>query len=91
MPILFYNRTVAILSIPGYFWFQTSEKLWLGPIAELRANINASQTNLALGFGLGYQVSNAVDLKTWILLPAINQDNGTQFFGLGFGVQVRVE
>jgi hypothetical protein len=93
LPLLFYNHTFVVLSVPGYFWFQINEKLWLGPMSEIRfinPNVGASHTDLLLGFGLGYQVANAVDLKTWLLLPGINEDNGTQFWGVGFGVQFRI-
>jgi hypothetical protein len=91
LPILFYDQAISFLSVPGYFWFQTSERVWLGPIAELRLNLNRSRTDMLLGFGVGVQVADPVDLKSWILFPAVNQDDNFQFFGVGFGVQIRVE
>jgi uncharacterized protein (DUF1684 family) len=45
--------------------------------------------HLLLGFGLGYQVANAVDLKWMIIHPQV--DNGFfRQFGAGFGVQFRI-
>jgi hypothetical protein len=92
IPIVFYDSVFNGLTIPAYFWFQPSEKLWLGPMMSLRfidpgpGNHDAS---LLLGFGLGYQVHSAVDLKTMILFP--NVDNGfARGFGAGFGVQFRI-
>ncbi|MBX3204799.1 MAG: hypothetical protein KF764_07005 [Labilithrix sp.] len=92
IPILFYNPTVNGLSIPGYFWFQTSEKLWLGPMAQLRfigAGSGDHDAHLLLGFGLGYQVASTVDLKTMILFPTVDDDFVRQV-GAGFGVQFRL-
>jgi hypothetical protein len=94
MPIVFHRHSFFVFSIPGYFWFQVSDRLWLGPVAEMRfinPDVGASHNDLLLGFALGYQVANAVDLKTWMLFPAINQDQGGQYFGVGFGVQLRIE
>ncbi len=80
------------LSVPGYFWFQVSPKLWLGPMARLNfinyAGPGDHVANLLLGFGLGYQVASAVDLKTMILFPAV--DDGLHQLGAGFGVQFRI-
>jgi hypothetical protein len=80
------------VSVPAYFWFQVNEKLWLGPMAAVRfANRNDPRFNdndLLLGFGMGYQVARAVDLKWQFQAPAI--DNGLHYYGAGFGVQFRI-
>jgi hypothetical protein len=92
IPVILSDPTFHGFSIPGYFWFQTSEKLWLGPMASLRIidpGLGGHDTSLLLGFGLGYQVANAVDLKTMILFPAVNDDI-VRRFGAGFGVQFRI-
>jgi len=92
IPVVFYEPAYNGLSIPAYFWFQTSEKLWLGPMAQLRfidAGPGNHDAHLLLGFGLGYQVANAVDLKTMILFPAV-EDDFARRFGAGFGVQFRL-
>jgi hypothetical protein len=91
-PIAFYDPTFLAFSVPAYFWFQVSEAVWLGPMTSLRfTNLgnNASETDFLLGFGLGIQVASAVDLKTMLLFPAID-DATTRNFGAGFGVQFRI-
>ncbi len=95
IPVSFYDPAYNGLSIPGYFWFQPSEKLWLGPMAQLRfidpgrLNRTEHDAHLLLGFGLGYQVASSVDLKTMILSPAVD-DGFFRYFGAGFGVQFRI-
>lgn len=91
IPIVFGDRLNG-LSIPAYFWFQTSERLWLGPMAQLRfikEGVGDHDAHLLLGFGLGYQVASAVDLKTMILFPTV-EDDILRKVGLGFGVQFRI-
>ncbi|MDF2693808.1 MAG: hypothetical protein K0S65_2191 [Labilithrix sp.] len=92
IPIVFGDRLNG-LSIPAYFWFQTSERLWLGPMARLQF-VNAGpgtdhDGHLLLGFGLGYQVASAVDLKTMILFPTV-EDDIIRHVGVGVGVQFRI-
>jgi hypothetical protein len=91
IPLIFNDRTFNGLAFPGYFWFQASEKLWLGPMTSLRVlgAGNDHDAHLLVGFGLGYQVANAVDLKTMILFPAIDNDF-VRDVGAGFGVQFRI-
>lgn len=94
IPIVFQpgGRTFNGLTLPGYFWFQTSEKLWLGPMAQLRFLDNGSGVHdghLLLGFGLGYQVASSVDLKTMLLFPTVDDGLG-RHFGVGFGAQFRI-
>jgi len=92
IPVVFYDPAFNGLSIPGYFWFQPSEKLWLGPMAQMRfidPGPGDHDAHLLLGFGLGYQVANAVDLKTMILFPFV-EDDAIRRFGAGFGVQFRI-
>ncbi|MFO0737789.1 MAG: hypothetical protein U0270_18000 [Labilithrix sp.] len=91
LPTLFYDPTQLAISIPGYFWFQVSEKLWLGPQAAVRfASLgnDGHHNDLLLGFGMGYQVMQAIDLKWWALAP--NIDNGLHQWGVGFGAQFRI-
>jgi hypothetical protein len=92
IPVIFNDRTFNGLSIPGYFWFQATEKLWLGPMAQLRfidPGLGDHDAHLLLGFGLGYQVASSVDLKTMLLFPAVD-DGVTRSVGAGFGVQFRI-
>jgi hypothetical protein len=92
IPVVFSDPTLNALSIPAYFWFQTSERLWLGPMARLQfldPGPGDHDAHLLLGFGLGYQAASAVDLKTMILFPAVEDDIFRQV-GVGFGVQFRI-
>ena len=94
LPTLFYDPAVVLLTVPGYFWFQVSEKVWLGPMTSARFRLapgGGDRTNFLLGFGLGVQVASAVDLKTMILFPTLAGDDGARNWGAGFGVQFRVE
>jgi hypothetical protein len=80
------------LSIPAYFWFQPSQHFWLGPMAALRVldpGPGDHDAHLLLGLGMGYQVARPVDLKWWVLFPAVDNDFVRQF-GAGFGVQFRI-
>ena len=88
-PVVFYDRTLYALTVPTYFWFQASEKVWLGPMTSTRF-VRDQDPDLLLGFGLGVQVARAVDLKTMILFPSILDDAGARNFGAGFGVQFRI-
>lgn len=91
IPTIFNDPLNIAISIPGYFWFQTSEKLFLGPMAAFRSfNLgnNGAYSDFLLGFGMGYQVVSSVDLKWWFLMPDI--DDGLHNFGAGFGAQFRI-
>lgn len=92
IPVIFNDPAFNGLSVPGYFWFQATEKLWLGPMSQLQIidpGPGDHDAHLLLGFGLGYQVASAVDLKTMILFPAVD-DGFARRFGAGFGVQFRI-
>lgn len=92
IPIVFNNNTFSVVSIPGYFWFQATEKLWAGPMVALRfidPGPGGYQTRFALGGGVGYQVASAVDLKAWLLFPTLGEDN-VHSYGGGLGVQFRL-
>jgi hypothetical protein len=93
IPIVFYSPTFNGITIPAYFWFQPSEKLWLGPMLSVRfidtPGAGSHEASLLLGFGLGYQVASAVDLKTMILFPQVDNDFAREI-GAGFGAQFRI-
>jgi hypothetical protein len=101
----FYDNPPFVVSAPLDVWFQINDKLWLGPMTGLtfyhqtvtvdpgppRITQTIDRQDLSLGFGLGYQIAQAVDFKTMFLFPGINHDRGASTFGLGAGVQVRIE
>ncbi|MBX3193001.1 MAG: hypothetical protein KF819_38810 [Labilithrix sp.] len=90
IPVVFDNPASTVISAPAYFWFQASPHVWLGPMIGVR-HVNPpgpSRDDILLGFGIGYQVASAVDLKWMFLMPRVNDDN--RAFGVGFGVQFRI-
>jgi hypothetical protein len=91
LPILFRDRTETALSIPIDLWFQATSRLWLGPMSGVRYYNRSDSTDVALGFGLGYQLTPAIDLKTMLLFPGINHREGARHFGGGVALQLRIE
>jgi len=80
------------LIIPVDLWIQLNRRLWLGPMtgfSVVRFADNTTLTEVSMGFGLGYQILRNLDFKSMFLLPALNQDS--RIFGLGAGVQLRLE
>lgn len=92
VPLVFTDQVSTIVSVPAYFWFQASSKVWLGPMTAFRSvhlGPLPSRTDFLLGFGVGFQVHQAVDLKWMLLFPRVN-DADFRVFGAGFGVQFRI-
>jgi hypothetical protein len=86
VPIIFSDPNFTVVSLPFELWFQASHQTYLGPIVDFRFP-NHGQTQVPLGFGLGYSASYDIDLKTWLMFDDINQD--AKDFGFGGGIQVR--
>ena len=91
VPVIFTPRDVTdVVSIPAQFWFQPTDRFFIGPMTGLRflhfpgpAN---DRTDVLFGLGLGYQVSRFADIKTDFLFPRINGTPAGREFGFGFGV-----
>ena len=95
--------TVVGISLPLDVWIQVTPRLWLGPMTGFQAAPLNHVDNRAygfvvpyqpsgwvsLGFGLGYQITRTLDFKTMFLFPGLNSDS--QLWGLGAGIQVRIE
>jgi hypothetical protein len=78
--------------LPIDLWVQLTPRFWLGPMTGfnvVRYGNDATVTDVSMGFGLGYQILKNLDFKSMFLFPALNQDS--RFFGLGAGVQIRLE
>jgi hypothetical protein len=93
VPILFYDPTVTVVSVPFHLWIQASSTLWLGPLFGIKV-VNAgggSDTQYPLGFGLGTMLSRAIDLRTWFLFPDIGRNEAARTFGAGIALQIRFE
>lgn len=89
VPVVFHDPVEAALVVPGDFWFQASSRFWIGPMTGAR--FRRRGTDVRLGMGLGYQITSFLDFKSQFYFPAINQDNGTNAFGVGAGIQIRIE
>ncbi|HEY8087211.1 MAG TPA: hypothetical protein VIF09_05190 [Polyangiaceae bacterium] len=92
VPVLFDYATPFGLIVPFDVWIQVTPRVWLGPMSGIdivRVGNQATVTDVSMGFAVGYQVARFVDLKTMFLFPALNQDS--RAFGLGAGVQIRIE
>src|SRR5205823_2478588 len=52
VPVLFYDPTRTVVSIPLHLWFQITRDLWLGPLFGLRVvSEGGSHNEYPLGFG----------------------------------------
>jgi hypothetical protein len=93
LPVVFHDPVLYAVSVPVDVWIQATRQLWLGPMTGVHFYHQGGNehTDVALGFGLGYSISRALDLKTMFLMPGINQTEGARNFGLGVGLQVRIE
>ncbi len=91
VPILFYNPTVSIISIPIDLWIQATRTFWLGPVFGLRfihQNGNESEA-FPFGFGIGSAIAPNADLRAWFLFPDISQDHAARTFGAGIAFEIR--
>jgi hypothetical protein len=80
------------LIFPVDLWVQLTPRFWLGPMTGfnvVRYADNATVTDVSMGLGVGYQIRRNIDFKSMFLFPALNQDS--RVFGLGAGVQIRLE
>ena len=97
VPVIFFPHDVITdISAPIDVWIQCTPRLWLGPMSGVRFHNNANpngnrNVDISAGFGLGYQILRNLDFKTMFLMPRINQEAGARYFGVGAGIQVRIE
>jgi len=91
VPILFYDPTRTAVSVPLHIWIQAAYNFWLGPMLGFRVESPGSHTAYPLGFGLGWQTSRAVDIRTWFLFPDMNQNAAARWWGIGIALEVRFE
>lgn len=91
LPVVFYSPALVDVSLPFDLWFQVTSHLWLGPMGGVVLDTNDNHAIVPFGFGLGYQIVRIVDLKTQFLFSDLNQTQGAQNFGVGVGVEVRIE
>lgn len=89
-PIIFYETTQTVISVPAHLWIQASPTLWLGPIFGIRVyHQNGSSWNqYPVGFGIGSMLSYNLDLRAWFLFP--DADNNSVYGG-GIAFQIRFD
>jgi hypothetical protein len=94
IPVVTGDPTSVVISVPAYFWFQVSHSVWLGPMVGLRhidpGGPFPSHDDFLVGFGLGYQVASAVDLKWMVFAPRVNGNEDARVYGGGMGVAFRI-
>jgi hypothetical protein len=92
VPVIFYDETRTVVSVPVHLWIQASSRLWLGPLFGLRViSQGGSHTAYPLGFGLGTMLSRSIDLRTWFLFPDMNRDQAARWWGAGIALALRFE
>jgi hypothetical protein len=92
VPVLFYDPTRTLVNIPAQLWFQTSNRLWLGPLSGVVIQTTGNNdAAVQLGFGLGYSVTSALDFKTWVLFQDVAHGRNNGYWGFGAGLEVRIE
>jgi hypothetical protein len=95
LPTTFTNTPNLGISVPLDVWIQVTPRLWLGPMTGLywpdvnRNPVPLNQPYVSMGFGLGYSITHYLDFKTMFLFPELNNDS--RVFGVGAGVQIRIE
>jgi hypothetical protein len=92
VPVLFYDPTETLVSIPAHLWFQVTSRLWLGPMSGMIFHASGpNETEVPLGFGLGYTVTNALDFKTQMIFRDVANSHHSGQWGVGAGLEVRIE
>ena len=92
VPILFYDPTRAYVSFPFHLWFQTTSRLWLGPMSGAIVDTDrGNRTAVPLGFGLGYAVTGSLDFKTQFLFRDVAHGSSSELWGFGAGLEVRID
>lgn len=89
--IVFDSQTSNAIVLPLDLWFQVTDRFWLGPRAGFVLDNPGSDTHIPLGMGLGYQFASWGDFKAGFLFPAVDRPQGGSNFGVGAGVQLRIE
>ncbi len=93
VPVVFYDPTATVVSVPVHLWIQVTHVVWLGPLFGFKvvSENGASHHEYPLGFGLGAALGRAVDLRSWLMFPDINRAQAARTFGAGLALQIRFE
>ncbi len=92
VPVIFYDTTRTVVSIPVHLWFQASSRVWLGPLFGLRVvSQGGTHDEYPLGFGLGSMLNRSIDLRTWFLFPDMARNEAARSWGAGIALAFRFE
>jgi hypothetical protein len=91
VPILFYDPTYWVVSVPVQVWIQASRTFWLGPVFGVRFIHQGSgeHEEFPFGFGLGNAIAPNADLRAWFLFQDISADQAAHWFGAGLAFHIR--
>jgi hypothetical protein len=89
IPVVFDPQTQTAISAPIDVWIQASRRVWLGPMSGFVLDTRSNVVDWSLGFGFGYQITGPIDFKAMLLFPDVNHEG--RDFGVGAGVQIRIE
>jgi hypothetical protein len=91
VPIIFYDPTLTIVSIPIDLWIQATRTFWLGPVFGLRfiRQGNARDEQFPFGFGIGNAIAPNADLRAWFLFRDISRNEAARTFGAGLAFELR--
>jgi hypothetical protein len=94
IPVVFRDPAPVAVDLPIDVWIQASPRVWLGPMTGITftdVGRPPSRADLSLGFGLGYEITHYLDFKTMLLFPEITNPDAGPSFGIGAGVEIRIE
>ena len=88
---LTYRTPVEVqLAFPLQLWFEPFRApLWFGLLSELKTTTGSGVWEIPLGLGVGYAITQDIDVRAQVLVPQINITPGTRVAGGGLGTQVR--
>jgi hypothetical protein len=91
VPVLLYDPTETVVSIPAHVWIQASPTFWLGPLFGVRVQSPGGHDAFPFGFGIGSALSRQIDFRAWFLFPDLNGDAAARTFGAGVALEARFE
>ncbi len=78
------------VTIPLQLWFEPFRApLWFGVLGEVKTIGGSGTWEIPVGAGLGYALTQNIDVRAEALVPQINITPGTRVAGGGIGTQIR--
>jgi hypothetical protein len=77
-------------TIPLQMWFEPLRApLWFGVLGELKTIGGSGTWEIPVGAGIGYALTQDIDVRAEAFVPQINLTPGTRVAGGGIGTQIR--